>query len=378
MKNLARHIEWLLHDNDCVILPGFGGFIAHVVPAYYVSNDQLYYPPSRSISFNTAITMNDGLLIQSYMRTYNVDYAQATYLVDMAIERLRDALDEEGVVTIPHIGVLKQDIHQSILFEAEPSGVSSPLHFGLGAFGIRSLAQLQAQPKKDAQQTKSIITQTDRTIEVRIQKRTLQHFLSTAAVFLLLLMIALPIGDLKPTDVAALRLTDIIYSKKSEIIPVDMLLTDSIIEEVKDSVQIENEEKKTEVTETMAPSFEEQPLTQAIETPHASTTLSENTATNALTIENSIHSDVVETIQPISDGKIYHIIVASLPSHRGAEAAIASYVSKGYTQTSIVERDNRVRISLANFTDKNEANSYLKTLRENEAFQNAWLLPVQN
>jgi hypothetical protein len=86
----------------------------------------------------------------------------------------------------------------------------------------------------------------------------------------------------------------------------------------------------------------------------------------------------VETIQPISDGKIYHIIVASLPSHRGAEAAIASYVSKGYTQTSIVERDNRVRISLANFTDKNEANSYLKTLRENEAFQNAWLLPVQN
>ena len=95
MKNLARHIELLLRNNDCVILPGFGGFIAHDVPAYYVSEEGLYYPPSRSISFNAAITMNDGLLVQSYMKSYQVDYARATYMVDVAVEQLTDMLDEE-------------------------------------------------------------------------------------------------------------------------------------------------------------------------------------------------------------------------------------------------------------------------------------------
>ena len=95
MKNLARHIELLLRNNDCVILPGFGGFIAHAVPAYYVSEEHLYYPPSRSISFNASLTMNDGLLVQSYMQSYQVDYAKATYMVDMALDKLLDTLDEE-------------------------------------------------------------------------------------------------------------------------------------------------------------------------------------------------------------------------------------------------------------------------------------------
>ena len=33
MIELARHIEILLLENDCVIIPDFGGFIAHYQPA---------------------------------------------------------------------------------------------------------------------------------------------------------------------------------------------------------------------------------------------------------------------------------------------------------------------------------------------------------
>ena len=33
MIELAQHIEVLLLENDCVIVPGFGGFIAHYAPA---------------------------------------------------------------------------------------------------------------------------------------------------------------------------------------------------------------------------------------------------------------------------------------------------------------------------------------------------------
>ena len=37
MIELARHIEILLLENDCVIIPDFGGFIAHYQPARYIN-----------------------------------------------------------------------------------------------------------------------------------------------------------------------------------------------------------------------------------------------------------------------------------------------------------------------------------------------------
>ena len=76
--------------------------------------------------------------------------------------------------------------------------------------------------------------------------------------------------------------------------------------------------------------------------------------------------------------KTYHIIVASLPSRRGADETLSQYTAKGYTNASIIERDDRVRISLTQFADKDEANEYLKTLRQSDEFQNAWLLAVRN
>ena len=119
MKNLARHIELLLRDNDCVILPGFGGFIAHTVPAYYASEEHLYYPPTRNISFNASITMNDGLLAQSYMKSYQVDYARATYMIDVAIEELRDTLDCHAVIHMDPVCVGDEETMRLYLSRAE-------------------------------------------------------------------------------------------------------------------------------------------------------------------------------------------------------------------------------------------------------------------
>ena len=369
MKNLARHIELLLRNNDCVILPGFGGFIAHAVPAYYVSEEHLYYPPSRSISFNTAITMNDGLLAQSYMRSYNVDYAQATYLVDMAIEQLRDMLDEEGSVTIPHIGTIKQDIHQTIQFEAEKAGVSSPLHFGLGTFVIQTLAQMEAQARGEEQRKRAIITHTEKTINVRIQKKALRQVLSTAAVFLLLLMAAMPVGDLKPTDMASLQLTNLVAEQKVTIDNAELTIDNA---EIITEAEAETEAAVETETECMIDNAEI--ITEA----EAETEAAVETEVAVEAPVEVVAEAPVEVVQPLAGTKTYHIIVASLPSRRGADEVIEDYMAKGYQQASLVERDNRVRISLAHFADKDEANSYLKTLRENEAFQNAWLLPVRN
>ena len=388
MKNLVRHIDFLLRDNDCVILPGFGGFIAHAVPAYYVKEEHTYYPPSRSISFNAAITMNDGLLAQSYMKSYGVDYARATYMIDMAIDQLRDALDEEGEATLPRIGRLKQDIYQSLQFIPETAGIASSNHFGLGTFSIQELSQIGQTSLEAAKQPDTIITHTEKTIDLHINKSILRQVVYTAAVFLLLLTVSLPIGNEKVADIASLHFAEAVPTIVSE-----STTTETVTEMYVENTDVTYEEPE----ELPAPTTDA--IADEVITADTAATYTDNIveiATAPLPVVEM--STAVEEPEPApaaqpaepeatteeiavnvpTPTKTYHIIVASLPSLRGANETLNQYVSKGYTGASLVERDNRVRISLMQFTDKDEANDYLKTLREEDAFKNAWLLAVRN
>lgn len=45
MIDLARHIETLLLENDCVILPDLGGFVAHYNAATYIEEEHTFLPP---------------------------------------------------------------------------------------------------------------------------------------------------------------------------------------------------------------------------------------------------------------------------------------------------------------------------------------------
>ena len=366
MKNLARHIELLLRDNDCVILPGFGGFIAHDVPAYYVSEEGLYYPPSRSISFNATITMNDGLLAQSYMKSYQVDYARANYMIDVAVELLTDTLDEEGTVTLPRIGTLTQDINQSLQFAPDQAGVASPLHFGLGSFIIKELEQITSTEERS--KSESTITRTAKTIDLHINKETLRHVMSTAAVFLLLLMVALPTGKHQYTDIASLQLTKVITTPQIQPVAVS---EEPVIVMDETPVAEQNEEPATTDDIIAEPTtVEDNQLPLTVENVSDSEEASPSTSEAPVT-------EPAPAVVAISE-KTYHVIVASLPSHRGADETLGQYIRMGYTEASLVERDNRVRISLMQFADKNEANRQLNTLRQEEAFKSAWLLAVRN
>ena len=378
MKNLARHIDLLLRTNDCVILPGFGGFIAHTVPAYYASEEHLYYPPTRNISFNASITMNDGLLAQSYMKSYQVDYARATYMIDVAIEELRDMLDEVGSVTLPRIGLIKQDIYQTIQFIPETAGISSPKHFGLSSFFMQELGQLQAMSAK-TEQSQSVITQTEKTFDLHISKHMLRQVMSTAAVLLLLLMVSLPIGEKTATDIASLQL---IKTINSEVV---LETSVAITQEMTEAVGITPNTTIIDSTSTI-----ETPTTTGLaaieiessfnyETAVAEAIATESGATEAanVTVAPEAEQHAAPTPQNVST-RSYHIIVASLPNHRGADEIVNKYTAQGYTNVSLVERDGRIRISLTQFNNKDEANSYLSALRTNEAFANAWLLAVSN
>ena len=116
MIELAQHIEALLLENDCVIVPGLGGFVAHYTPAMRVAEENTFLPPTRIIGFNPQLKMNDGLLVQSYMAVYDTDFSDATRIVGKSVKELLALLHENGKADLPNIGELRYNIHDSYDF----------------------------------------------------------------------------------------------------------------------------------------------------------------------------------------------------------------------------------------------------------------------
>ena len=54
---MIEHIEYLMLSNDCVVVPGFGAFIAQYTSSHNCAQNSTFTSPKRSISFNA---LSDG------------------------------------------------------------------------------------------------------------------------------------------------------------------------------------------------------------------------------------------------------------------------------------------------------------------------------
>ena len=77
MKELVKHIEILLLDHDCVVVPQIGGFVTCNAPAKYVEEENLFLPPIRTVGFNERLKADDGLLVRSYVEAYDCSDTEA-------------------------------------------------------------------------------------------------------------------------------------------------------------------------------------------------------------------------------------------------------------------------------------------------------------
>lgn len=143
MIELDRHIEILLLDNDCVIVPELGGFMAHYCPAHLDSCDNAFLPPSRSIGFNAKITLNDSLLAQSYVEAYDISYPEAVRRISDEVREVRQHLETNGHYTFNDLGVMRLNAEGNLEFEPCEAGILTPYLYGLTAVQLPSLQELK-------------------------------------------------------------------------------------------------------------------------------------------------------------------------------------------------------------------------------------------
>lgn len=196
MIELSRHIEALLLKHNCVIVPHLGGFVAHYVPAQHSSSENLYLPPHRSVGFNPQLTINDGLLVQSYMQAYDTSYPETLRIIEDAISQLKQELQANGEFRLNGIGTLIMNIDGGYDFIANEAGILSPELYGLDAFTIAPIAA----PNLKKGNTKALSTTDNaakegRNYTFRLNKELVNYAAAAVIAVLFYFAWATPIAD---------------------------------------------------------------------------------------------------------------------------------------------------------------------------------------
>ena len=140
MTELERHIAKLLLDNDCVIVPGFGGFMAHHIAASYDEKNHIFLPPTRTVGFNPRLTMNDSVLAQDYVSCYDLSYPEALKRIESEVDEFRQMiLGEDGGHELCGIGRLYALENGEYDFIPNDNGITTPATYGFQAFELDTL-----------------------------------------------------------------------------------------------------------------------------------------------------------------------------------------------------------------------------------------------
>ena len=104
MISMIEHIEYLMLSNDCVVVPGFGAFIAQYTSSHNGAQNSTFTSPKRSISFNASINHNDGLLANSIAKKASIPYAEALKQIEKSTTICRQALSDGSEVPFGRLG----------------------------------------------------------------------------------------------------------------------------------------------------------------------------------------------------------------------------------------------------------------------------------
>jgi nucleoid DNA-binding protein len=182
--DVTAFIRELLFGNDCVIVPGFGGFIGNYSPARIDKSTGTFYPPVKQISFNRNLNHNDGLLIGKISFALKINYGDARNLVEEFVAEIRKKLNKGEKVVFDNIGSFVNNHEGNVQFEPDRN-----VNYHLDSYGLESFQWL---PLEGYDVRKRIIRHTEKD---PVKQAALRKALWRAAVIipLLSLLVVVPL-----------------------------------------------------------------------------------------------------------------------------------------------------------------------------------------
>lgn len=299
--DITAYIRELLFGHDCVIVPGFGGFIGNYTPARIEKNSGTFFPPVKQISFNRNLNHNDGLLVGRISGSSNINYGDARNLVEEFVGELRRKLERGEKVVFDNIGSFVNNHEGSVQFEPDRD-----VNYHLDSYGLGSF---QCLPLVGYDVRKRIIMHAGKE---PVKQASMKKILSRAAVIipLLILVVAVPLK----TD---------LFKAKIEATTMNPLVT------------AEFEHNKKAVDEGIK---------------DESTTIEENVIPVA---EETVTPEVVLTVASGASG--YCLITGSFKSEENAILQVNKLKAEGFTPEIVPAQNGFYRVSAMIYSDLNTA-----------------------
>ncbi len=158
-NRLAQHIEILLTEHPCVVVPEFGGFVLQHFAATHQA--ATLFAPHTRIGFNPQLTHDDGTLVQAYMRSQRLKYVEARQLIHKDVELLKSTLAQSTVVQFGRIGTFCQQ--DATLVFTPSAGAFLPDNFGMP--NLHAVLRQQPAP----------LTAHDAPLTITIERATLRR-----------------------------------------------------------------------------------------------------------------------------------------------------------------------------------------------------------
>lgn len=373
MIELKRHIEILLLDNDCVVVPGLGGFVTHHIDARYDARDGVYLPPLRTLGFNQKLDMNDSLLAQSYVEAYDMSYPEAMRKIDEEVGELKSALEKDGFYDLSDIGTLVVNADGRYEFDPCESGILTPSLYGLssvdvpllledgGAATIPAAIEMPVKSvteerggaeKPAAQQSQQVFPygesklaeklcadgegDSEKTISIKVS--LLRNVLAVACAVLAFFMLATPINNVN--DEMTVSMSGIGSGLLYNLVPRDAN---------PGAANVAGEKIKA-IPSARPVNI----MRKKVESP-------------------------IKGVKPVSKQKdmqteVYCIVLACRITKSNADAFVKTLHKQGLAEARVLEQESEsLKVVYGNYESKTKALSELKQLRENEAFSSSWI-----
>lgn len=309
MLPLSNYISDLLFLHNCVVIPELGGFISNIQSAEIDLSREVIYPPSKTIAFNTALTADDGLLINYISHKQQISYNAAKAWLNEQAKDIKHTLLTDGLFILDGLGAFYLDQNRKFRFKTDLEKNILGDSYGLSTlkmpiqFRINSLQRLKTVPinKKEG---------------IMISKKSLMR---VAAVLGPILVIAaiLPFANKIFSDKQPAQSASIVTVESSKIII------------PRDSGQMHQEVAKT--------------------------------------FKNDIKEVATQNHQALYYGESdnlyeYHIIAGSYNDRKNAQL-LADKLNKEVESAIVLQEGSKYRVSYKQFNDRYEAIKQLDFLR---------------
>ncbi len=318
--DISKYISELLYEHDCVIIPGFGGFICNYKPAEIHPVLHTISPPVKAISFNKNLRNNDGLLLNYITTREKILFDEAFDGIYSWVGSANSLLQKGEDVILKNIGKFCNNVEGHLQFTPDDS-----VNYLKSSFGLQTIT---VQPVLRAK-TISISGGVKRpTLEIKSQRNIWRI---AASVFLIASLSSLITAMQLGVEVKALQLDEA-----------------SVFGFINNILKIHEPELKPIPVETKAQPIEEATAEKLpVAVPEATT----------------VHEA----------GEQYYIIIGAFAKKRNVEIAKNNLLQTQPEKNVFIEQGNRLtRVGYWAGNNMEAANELLtKAQRQNETY---WLL----